>query len=148
MWPLISFANRTSPRVEWPITPLGEGGPSDRARHGGDAAYMAEGRYKLLVGNVSQSGWCGETHPNLTAPWDSFADVAVCTTKAKPGCLFDVLADPRETRDLALAMPAKAREIRAKMERAEREWFDPDRGDPDPRACALARERGFGAVLP
>ena len=63
--------NRTSPRHEWPITPLGE----DTAREdcGGDAAYMAEGRYKLLVGRVYQSGWCGQRHPNLTQPWDTFA---------------------------------------------------------------------------
>ena len=37
----------------------------------------------------------------------------------------------------------KAREIREKMERAEREWFDFDRGAPDPRACELASETGF-----
>jgi len=49
VWPLISGANATSPRVEWPLTPLGELGDGTaaalaRAPHGGDAAYMAEGR--------------------------------------------------------------------------------------------------------
>ena len=103
---------------------------------------MAEGRYKLLVGNVSQSGWCGETHPNLTAPWDSFADVAVCTTKAKPGCLFDVLADPSERHDLAATMPAKRDELLRKLRDAEPSWFNPDRGEPDPRACEIAKATG------
>ena len=70
VWPLITGDNATSPRYEWPITPMGE----DLARcdTGGDAAYMAEGRYKLIYGKIMQSGWCGQVHPNVTAPWDSF----------------------------------------------------------------------------
>ena len=118
---------------------------------------MAEGRYKLLVGRVYQSGWCGQHHPNLTQPWDTFARNATehCTHPrqcwkeeapregCKVGCLFDILADPEERRDLALARPDKAREILAKMKRAEKHWFNPDRGQPDPRACTVAREAGF-----
>ena len=70
VWELITGGNKTSPRYEWPITPLGE--DTVREDCGGDAAYMAEGRYKLLVGKVMQSGWCGQSHPNLTQPWDTF----------------------------------------------------------------------------
>eukprot|EP01063_Lacrimia_lanifica_P015644 TRINITY_DN22333_c0_g1_i1.p1 TRINITY_DN22333_c0_g1~~TRINITY_DN22333_c0_g1_i1.p1 ORF type:complete len:539 (+),score=165.43 TRINITY_DN22333_c0_g1_i1:33-1649(+) len=142
VWPLLTGANATSPRVEWPMTPLGEeAGP--RAKHGGDAAYMADGRYKLIVGRIAQAGWCGVTHPNRTAPWDSFADVLTCTTAAKVGCLFDVVADPSETTDLAETLPAKAEEIWQKMLAAERRWFNPDRGEPDPRACARAAATGY-----
>ena len=36
----IEGVNRTSPRYEWPITPLGE--DTVREDSGGDAAYMAE----------------------------------------------------------------------------------------------------------
>ena len=61
----------------------------------------------------------------------------------KVGCLFDVLADPEERHDLALQMPTKALELRRKMEAAERLWFNPDRGEPDPRACEVARKTGF-----
>lgn len=153
VWDLITGANTTSPRFEWPITPFGEEAGT-RALHGGDAAYMAEGRYKLLVGNVSQSGWCGEIHPNLTQPWNSFADVEDCSVrvdagKEKTGCLFDVLNDPEERHDLALEMPEKAREIYEKMLKVEKRWFDPDRGVPDPRACEVANKTGFwGPFLP
>ena len=105
---------------------------------------MSEGRYKLLVGNVSQAGWCGEVHPNASRPWDSFQTVLSCrVSSAKTGCLFDVLADPEERHDLALQMPEKAMEILEKMKRAERNFFDPDRGEPDERACEVARRTGF-----
>ena len=185
VWDLITGANTTSPRYEWPITPLGE--DTVREDCGGDAAYMAEGkpplarlsfeqsegrcraagRFKLLVGKVYQSGWCGQVHPNLTQPWDTFSRNSTehcthlikegskpshghdCWKKDEPhkdckvGCLFDILADPEERRDLAMEMPAKAREILGKMKAAEKHWFNPDRGKPDPRACSLAKETGF-----
>ena len=81
VWPLITGANATSPRVEWPLTPLGE--DTVRSEHGGDAAYMAGGRYKLIVGSrVEQAGWCGQSHPNQTAPWDSFKTVLNCSASA------------------------------------------------------------------
>jgi len=144
VWPLIIGMNETSPRMEWPLTPFGE--DPARAPHGGDdAAYMAEGRYKLLVGQIRQSGWCGQIHPNLTKPWDSFNTVEACTVpeKGKIGCLFDVLEDPGEHHDLAIEMPQKAKEIFQKMKEAEKLWFNPDRGSPDPKACVIASETGF-----
>jgi len=144
MWPLITGANTTSPRVEWSLTPFGEEfGP--RARHGGDAAYMAEGRFKLLVGVVRQAGWCGQNHPNKTEPWDSFNTTLSCTVPElnKVGCLFDVLADPSEQHDLALEMPQKANSILHKMQVAELKWFNPNRGEPDARACEVAKRTGF-----
>ena len=58
--------------------------------HGGDAAYMLW-PHKLLVGAVQQSGWCGEVHPNNSAPWDSFKSIEQCNTSTKIGCLFNVL---------------------------------------------------------
>ena len=45
VWDLIIGANDTSPRYEWPITPLGE--DTVREDCGGDAAYMAEGKPAL-----------------------------------------------------------------------------------------------------
>ena len=143
VWPLISGANRSSPRTEWPITPLGEqAGP--RARHGGDSGYMLL-PYKLLVGRVRQAGWPGKLHPNVSLKWDSFADIENCTVPAagKLGCLFDVMVDPSERHDLALEMPEKAAQLWAKLQEAELRWFDPDRGSPNPRACQLARDSGY-----
>ncbi|KAH8063823.1 sulfuric ester hydrolase [Aureococcus anophagefferens] len=122
------------------VTPLGEN--ATRATHGGDACYFSK-PYKLLVGSVRQNGWPGQIHPNTSVAWDSFADVLDCAA----GCLFDVVADPEERRDLAAAMPDTVAELRARLERAA--FYDPDRGDPDPRACAVAAATGcWGPFLP
>ena len=51
--------------------------------------------------------------------------------------------DPGEHIDLALSMPDKARDVVGKLREAEKKWFNPDRGDPDPRACEIARRTGF-----
>lgn len=145
MWPLLLGDTNTSARREWAMTPLGE--DAHRAStHGGDAAYMLW-PYKLLVGRVEQSGWCGQVHPNKSKPWDSFKSVIQCNNTAsggrKLGCLFNVVEDPGEHMDLALTMPQKAREILDKMLEAEKLWFNPDRGPPDNRACEAAEKTGF-----
>ena len=70
--------------------------------HGGDAAYMLW-PHKLLVGAVQQSGWCGEVHPNNSAPWDSFKSIEQCNTSTKIGCLFNVrLSTPQHSIDPAI----------------------------------------------
>ena len=51
--------------------------------------------------------------------------------------------DPGEHNDPALSMPDKARDVVGKLREAEKKWFNPDRGDPDPRACEIARRTGF-----
>ena len=103
VWSLISGHNLTSPRVEWPITPFGEDTKregcsvgrvpkwADNALvhkywHGGrDAAYMADGRYKLLVGKIRQAGWCGQVHPNISTTWNSFETIENCSYPGKLG---------------------------------------------------------------
>jgi hypothetical protein len=67
-------------------------GRTGGTEHGGDAAYMLW-PYKLLVGKVEQSGWCGPVHPNITQPWDSFKSTIQCnnTATGKLGCLFNVV---------------------------------------------------------
>jgi len=148
MWPLITGRNTTSPRYEFPITPVGE--DLLREDSGGDAAYMMGG-FKLIVGFVLQDGWCGQEHPNASQPWDSFTSIHYCTQgfdgtaeeNRKLGCLFDVINDPEERHDLALEMPDKVEEIYNKMMDAQKNWFNPDRGTPDPKACKVARKSGF-----
>ncbi|KAH8046169.1 sulfuric ester hydrolase [Aureococcus anophagefferens] len=127
----------------WSTTLLyGHAAGENATRDGGDACYFSK-PYKLLVGSVRQNGWPGQIHPNTSVAWDSFADVLDCAA----GCLFDVVADPEERRDLAAAMPDTVAELRARLERAA--FYDPDRGDPDPRACAVAAATGYwGPFLP
>lgn len=142
MWDLISGVNATSPRREWAMTPLGES--IKASAHGGDAAYM-RWPYKLIVGHVQQSGWCGEVHPNNTLKWDSFKSIEHCnnTATGKIGCLFNVVDDPGEHHDLALSQPDIAADLLKRMQAAEKLWFDPDRGDPDPKACKAAAKSGY-----
>ena len=80
---------------------------------------------------------CGQVHPNLTRPWDSFEDVLNCST----GCLFDIVDDPEERRDLALVLPRVRDELYGRLANAS--FYDPDRGSPDARACEVAAETGF-----
>ena len=56
---------------------------------------------------------------------------------------FDILNDPSERNDLSLVMPEKAKEILFKMLKAEKEWFDPNRGEPDLHACNIAKKTGY-----
>ena len=62
VWGLLSGTTDVSPRMEWPLTPLGE--DAVRAIHGGDAAYMAEGRYVGGEG-VRTAGWRGNEGCNV-----------------------------------------------------------------------------------
>lgn len=142
LWPLISGVNGTSPRREWAMTPIGES--TARDAHGGDAAYM-RWPYKLIVGRVEQSGWCGEVHPNNSLPWDSYASIEHCndTSTGKLGCLFNVVDDPGEHDDLALSQPALAADLLERLENATAGWFNPYRGEPDRKACSVARATGF-----
>jgi len=139
-WPLLSGANATSPRREWSLSPFGT--DLSRDAHGGDAAYMLW-PYKLLVGHVQQSGWCGEVHPNLTKTWDSFKSIEQCndSSTGKIGCLFNVLDDPSERDDLAMTVTHRpiAEDILRRMQEAETHWFNPDRGLPLDQACVQAR---------
>ena len=132
---------------EWSMTPFGEDTTAARDNtHGGDAAYMLW-PYKLLVGKVRQSGWCGQVHPNNTLRWDSFKSIEQCndTATGKIGCLFNVVDDPGEHVDLALTPKGRqiAQDIRRRMDIAQLEWFNPDRGQPDSRACSVGRHTGF-----
>ena len=54
-----------------------------------------------------------------------------------------MLEDPEERIDLALTQPALAEDIYQRMLRAQDTWFNPDRGQPDPRACEVAEKTGF-----
>ena len=60
-------------------------------------------------------------------------------------CLCNPRADPGEHNDIALAQPELAQQILERMHKAQSGWFNPDRGDPHPRACEVAETTGFWA---
>ena len=126
------------------MTPL-EGDVTPWPRLGG-AAHI-KGDFKLIVGNISQSSWEGPKYPNGTDgddAWNTWLTVEQCSPPGgKLGCLFNIIEDPTEHNDLALAMPEKAREIYARMEELQKTFFDPPRGEEElDAACAAVAARG------
>jgi len=51
--------------------------------------------------------------------------------------------DPNEHRDMSSIMPEKVAEILEKMEWAELEWFNPNRGEASEEGCDIAKETGY-----
>lgn len=134
------------------LTPLsGDRGNGTNTRSA-DAALIV-GRYKLIVGNISQASWCGPAYPNRSsANWDTWATTLPCTVPPhKRGCLFDVFADPSEHTDLADAHPEVVSQLLARLQALDETLFDPPRGKADHAgACAqVEANRGFwGPWLP
>ena len=89
LWPLLSGATQTSPRVEVPID-----------IHGPSQALI-QGDYKLLLGQQIISGWEGPVYPNASSVKNTPYVNLACGT----GCLYNVVTDPTEQTDLASAHP-------------------------------------------
>eukprot|EP00035_Acanthoeca_spectabilis_P030436 m.9413 g.9413 ORF g.9413 m.9413 type:complete len:541 (-) comp4173_c0_seq2:103-1725(-) len=98
IWPLVTGANTTSPRMELPLSigPPGDDGCSDATgpSSAGRSGALIVGRYKLIVGTTCPAHWAGPDSPNGTAE-------SPFMHKCGDGCLFDLLADPGEHKDLA-----------------------------------------------
>lgn len=89
--------------------------------------------------------WSGLVYPNAsttTPPCNS--------TDCANGCLFQIFNDPTEHVNLVEDMPAKATEMRALLAQLNKGYFNPDRGQPDVRACDRAMQNGnfWGPFLP
>merc|ERR1711862_1057394 len=91
------------------------------------------------------ASWCGPEYPNATVQWNTWETVEQCTSGNKKGCLFNIWDDPGEHHDLALDMPQVVDDMLARMHLAQKNVFDPDRGETEiTQACAqLARNGGF-----
>lgn len=134
LWPLLSGQATASPRTELAI---GDGG-----QVGG--LIRADG-FKILLGNLAQSGWTGPVFPNTTSHWDPDESKETCGNTAATGCLFDVRADPGEHENLAGSKQDVWRTMMQRLLEINATFFAPDRGHKDPAACqmALSRYSGF-----
>jgi len=123
MWPLLSGANSTGPRTEILLgvflTNIVQG--------------IIVNKHKLLIGNISMSGWQGPIYPNTTI-WDGNNAIENCDS----GCLFDIYADPTEHNNIAAANPTIVRDLLARIQEAQRTAFTPYRGVDDGAACTAA----------
>lgn len=114
----------------------------------GQAGFV-EGDLKVIVGtDVNMSPWQGPQYPNASTHYnDSKVPGFACSAPHKVGCLFNVTSDPTEHEDLALSRPGDLQRLLAKLRNASSGFFNPARGDGDPRACEQAVGPYRGAWL-
>lgn len=62
---------------------------------------------QLLVGNITMDGWQGPSFPNIT-----FSNFGLAYADCSRGCLFDLVADPAEHRDVAAENPDLMAQVR------------------------------------
>jgi arylsulfatase A-like enzyme len=98
LWPLLSGANSTSPRIEIPVS---------------NYTYI-NGDYKLVIGvDAIVAGYQGPTYPNTTTPFNNPASVNLdCTT----GCLFNLIEDPNETNNIAAENPSLVQSMHERLQ--------------------------------
>ena len=132
MWPYISGQTDKSPREDVPV----------------NINTLISGDYKIILGDVEQAGWTGPQYPNLTKPAGGINAVEKC---GDSGCLFNIMDDPEERKNLASSMPSTLTSMRSKLAKYQEGYFDPDRGKTWPGACEVAMDKygGFwGPFLP
>lgn len=127
MWDLLSGANTTSPRTE-----IVSGDPM-----GNVTSLIQVDGWKLMIGSNTQDFWQGPSYPNKTSTWPT--PVLDC---GDTGCLFNIIDDPTEHKDLASSNPKKAAELRDRITYWQTQVYYPDRGTVDPAACAAGLARG------
>ena len=123
LWPYLSGAVDSSPRTSFQVD---------------DRCIVTDG-FKLLIGIQKGSCWSGPHVPNATE-----TDCVTVVDCGRGGCLFDVMSDPSEYTNLA-SDPAHASRLtamQAQLTEANLKIFSPNRGTPDPRACAQVKVNG------
>jgi len=143
MWPLITGKVEHSPRSELAIGDA----TNQKNPHvlsptlvGG----LIQGKYKLIVGYLESSGWCGPTFPNSSSSWDPSATWQTCGNTTETGCLYDILSDPGEHVNLAQTEPDVYEKMLARMGELQKGVFSPDRGTMDWSVCELGKKRWGG----
>jgi hypothetical protein len=121
LWPLLSGANTTSPRVEVPIDIDGK------------SQGIISGKWKLLVGNQIGSGWEGPTFPNASSNADDPYQLKLMCPPT--GCLYDLSVDPTEQLDVAAANPDVAAALVARLAQLAPSFYSNNETGTDSEAC-------------
>ena len=115
--------------------------------------------WKLLIGDVEQSGYTGPQYPNRTTNTCCFSAVLqggpgrvppggcpkddpcpyMGVTNCSSGCLYEVRSDPSETRELSSSHPEKVQSLLRRIEELRESAFLPIRC----RSC----DDGFGGIF-
>lgn len=103
-----------------------------------DSAMIA-GRYKIIFGPQNNAGfWSGPVHPNGTV------DPAGSSDHCGPfsccdGCLFDIISDPTEHRDLSAILPDVFSRLRATLHQEGLSMWQTNYSEPN-TTCISARD--------
>jgi arylsulfatase B len=152
MWPWLSGANATSPRMEVPVA--SDATEANLTKEFGNGTVVqaiinADG-WKLMIGATGQNIWTGPQYPNKSTSWD---DVPYhCGVPAygnnpvvgKGGCLFNIATDPTEHNDVALQNPDIVAELMTRILSWQKTSFTPNRGAVSPKACTAALDQWGG----
>ena len=80
MWPMLSGANKTSPRTELFVT--------------GD--LLIQNDWKLITGQASSASWPGPTYPNASSAGNTLSEFTLdCAATEIGACLFNVGPGPQ-----------------------------------------------------
>eukprot|EP00755_Sulcionema_specki_P037438 Sspe_Gene.22930::Locus_8817_Transcript_1_1_Confidence_1.000_Length_1687::g.22930::m.22930 len=112
---------------------------------------LIKGRYKLIVGEMTQTGWTGPQYPNNTGlqpTYPALVPIGSWKYNCNDGCLFDIFADPTEHNDLAPEQLLLVRKLRARLDELNGGNYDPDRGTSNSTACAVAENKYGGFYGP
>lgn len=123
MWTYLAGHVSTSPRHEVPIASryadlAREADEQDEPPRG--SAALIVGRYKLVRFEQQYCFWTGPLYPNHTT---THAAEEPCDCGAH-GCLYDIIADPSETADLAARLPEVAARLRSRAEELDATAID------------------------
>jgi arylsulfatase B len=143
LWPLISGANATSPRREVYLGDTDTGMQTGNTRLQG--LINASSGMKVLVGELWWSSWPPPQSPNGN---NTNYNVSV---HCSPACLYDVLSDPNEHKNLAGQQPGVLAALLQRMAEVEKTLFNPNRGVRNATVfCKAAAEYGgfVGPFLP
>jgi len=170
LWPYISGARATSPRMDLPIGSTSCVGSSQLATRcvnpwgWGDVKTVVsgliqdegiDGIWKLLIGEQTMSGWQGPLYPNQSTAKDAFIfSKAFISSCGEAGCLFRIDIDPTEHHDLAntnTSMVMRAQKMLAALAKHNATVFSPQRGPGEsdknvinlPCEVAVAKYQGF-----
>merc|ERR1712176_1605452 len=92
---------------------------------------IRNGKYKLVMMNESEAGWYGQFSPNES--WhNSMADIYACSVD-KP-CLFDIVDDVTEHKDLSDELPDVVEEMVALFNSFNDEYHPPKKAPPDDKS--------------
>merc|ERR1712224_1079407 len=65
---------------------------------------IIQGKYKVVVGTLSNSGWPSSKYPGGAC--DGCSSTEKCGKTVDSGCMFDIFADPGEHKNIAKRNPA------------------------------------------